>query len=202
MTTRKSRTVEWQTDNIHKHPATKYSLDALKKAAKEKEIVLSKVVEVEGAKKRRALTKVELIQALIQAGETFPEPKEKVERGPSSYNLFMKQQIKKIKETGEQKDHKAAFKKAAANWTLANPKEAKEAKAPKEPKEPKGPKKPPSEYNLWVAEQIKRIKESGEQKDNKAAFAKAISNYKATHPKAPKAPKEGFYPKQRALLGM
>lgn len=42
------------------------------------------------------------------------EPKK--ERAPTAYNLFMKDEIVRLKEADSSLNHKAAFKKAADNW--------------------------------------------------------------------------------------
>ncbi|KAI3655170.1 hypothetical protein MP638_003353, partial [Amoeboaphelidium occidentale] len=55
------------------------------------------------------------------------EKKEKKEGGPkkpSAYNLFMKDELARVKKDHPNLDHKEAFKKAAGNWKTSphNPK--------------------------------------------------------------------------------
>jgi NACalpha-BTF3-like transcription factor len=183
-----TKIVEWQEDGIHKHPADEYSLKALRHAAKDLGIKLSQLNDG----KRHNLTKKEIIAKLVESGEVFamkpdPKPKKKL----TEYNIFIKNQIARLKNTHEGIKHKQAFKKAAENWTKENPKTAKE------PKEPKSKiKKEPNAYNKWVSDQIKRIKEEEDQKDHKAAFKKAIANYKKAHPK-----EIIFTSRQKKMLG-
>merc|ERR1719504_237476 len=47
------------------------------------------------------------------------EKKEKTPRAPSAYNIFMKEEIAKVKKANPSLDHKEAFKKAASNWKSA-----------------------------------------------------------------------------------
>lgn len=58
--------------------------------------------------------------------------RERTPRAPSEYNLFMKDEIKRLKETSEEKDNKKLFALAASNYT-AKKAEAK-AKASTESK--------------------------------------------------------------------
>jgi hypothetical protein len=44
---------------------------------------------------------------------------DKAKKGPSAYNLFMKDELAKIKKTNKDLSHKDAFKQAAANWSKA-----------------------------------------------------------------------------------
>lgn len=172
----KPRTVDWQEDGIHLHPAEKYKLEALRAAAKEKNIKLSKKTE-DG--KRHTLTKSELIEELINAGETFPDaPEPKPKRPESAYNTFMKNQIARLKGLSENTDyrHTDIFKKAAENWRKDHPVVAKEPKEPKEVKEKK--KRGPSAYNEWVAAQIARLKNEEGIADHKQRFKKAAAAYK------------------------
>ena len=52
------------------------------------------------------------------------DKKDKVPRAPSAYNLFMKDELVKVKKATPSIDHKAAFTKAAGNWATSksNPK--------------------------------------------------------------------------------
>ena len=45
------------------------------------------------------------------------EKKEKVKRAPSAYNLFMKEELAKVKKANPNMEHKEAFAAAAANWS-------------------------------------------------------------------------------------
>jgi hypothetical protein len=187
------RTVNWQTDGVHLHDASKYPLPAIKAAAKEKGIALSHTVE--GTDKRHTLTKAELISALVAAGEVFPEPPaKKAPRAQTAYNKFIREQIKRLKTEQAPAPHREVFKKAAANWRLSNPVVEKPKKAPRVPKEPKV-KREPSEYNKWVAAQIKRLKDE-EGLSHPQAFKKAPVNYRHAHPKEEVI----FSPRQMRLL--
>lgn len=169
------RTVNWQDDGVHLYDASKYSLPALKTAAKEKGIALSYTEEG----KRHTLTKSELIEALVSAGEIFPEPAApKPKRAPSQYNKFIKKQIERLKAQGHTGK---LLGKAAENWRLTNPKVEKPPKEPKAPKVPKV-KREPTAYNKWVKAQIARLKEE-EGLSHKQAFKKAPVNYRIAHPK-------------------
>ena len=62
----------------------------------------------------------------------------------------------------------------------------KEPKAPsgvKEPKEPK-PKKKPSEYNLFIADEYKKIKANNPDMNNKQIFKQCTENWKKNKPVA------------------
>jgi hypothetical protein len=182
-------TVEWQEDGVHHHPATKYSKEALRAAAKEKGIKLSRAGE---NGKRVTLTKSELIDELISAGELFPEAKAK--RAPSAYNLFMKNQIKRIYDEEEKGDlkHTDIFRLAAENYRKLHPAVEKPVKE-KVVKDKK--KRGPSKYNDWVSAQIKRIREEEPETNAKLAFKKAVDNYKKKN-----AEQVVLFPKQRKLF--
>ena len=48
-----------------------------------------------------------------------PSGKKPVKRKPSAYNLFMKEELEKLKKSHPKLDHKERFKLAAAGWTKA-----------------------------------------------------------------------------------
>jgi len=176
---------KWQDDGPHLFEATKYSLPALKAAAKEKGIALS--ITIEG--KRHSLNKSELIEKLVSFGQVFPAKKPK--RAPTQYNKFIKKQIERLKAQGHTGK---LLGKAAENWRMSNPKESKPIKKASIVKEPK-PKKEPTEYHKWIKAQIKRLKEE-EGMSHKQAFKKAPLNYKIAHPKQ----QEIFSAYQKKLL--
>jgi hypothetical protein len=51
-----------------------------------------------------------------KAAKKTTEKKSGVKK-PSPYNLFMKEELAKIKKANPKMEHKEAFKKAAATWT-------------------------------------------------------------------------------------
>ena len=80
-------------------PAKKAAKKPAKKAAKPK---AKKAIKKKSAKKAKPAKK---------------EKKAKVPRAPSAYNLFMKKEIAAVKKANPKLDHKAAFTKAAGNWS-------------------------------------------------------------------------------------
>lgn len=53
----------------------------------------------------------------MEAAKSVKVKKERAPRPPSEYNIFMKSEIKRLKETTEEKDNKKLFAMAASNYT-------------------------------------------------------------------------------------
>jgi hypothetical protein len=78
--------------------------------------------------------------------------------------------------------------KAAFDDFIKGQEAAKESKAPKASKEaPTGepkPKKKPSEYNLFIADEYKKIKANNPDMNNKQIFKQCTENWKKSKPAA------------------
>lgn len=57
--------------------------------------------------------------------------KSRAKRAPSTYNVFMKNELKKVKQENPDLNHKAAFSKAAGNWATAKENPNPNPKAPR-----------------------------------------------------------------------
>ena len=79
-------------------------------------------IKKKAAKKPKA--KAEKKSGKKSAKKDKKDKKDKVPRAPSAYNLFMKDELVKVKKATPSIDHKAAFTKAAGNWATSksNPK--------------------------------------------------------------------------------
>ena len=59
--------------------------------------------------------------ALVTMPKTAKKTEGKSKKGASPYNVFMKEELAKIKKADPKLKHQDAFKKAAANWSAKKP---------------------------------------------------------------------------------
>ena len=65
---------------------------------------------------KKELSTEERIKLLEQRITKLENPKPKVKRKPSPFNLFMQQNVPKVKEQNPDLSHSEAFSKAASLW--------------------------------------------------------------------------------------
>lgn len=122
---------------------------------------------------------------------------ELMKKAPSAYNIFVKLEAADLKKTDPSLKMPDVFKQVAGKWKEAkenssdNYKEAvsmaEKAKGEKEAYKqqqlilhPPKPKRAPSAYNLFLQEEIARVKQQSPALDHKQVFKQATDNWKTS----------------------
>lgn len=177
MTSRR-RTVDWQGHGAkHHHSANKYTVKDLRDAAKEHEIP-----------RYYKLTKAELIDALVDRGQVFPEHVEhavspKPAKKLSAWHEYVMSRSAEQKEKGTKfgKGKSSGLALFAEQWKASHPKPEKVPGVRGRPRTKAvkfGPVRKPTAYRTFFDEQLVRVKDQGFS--GKAALAQTNRRWKAS----------------------
>ena len=113
-------------------------------------------------------------------------------RKPSGYNMFMRQEIKRVKNENPDFSQKDALSLASKNWKELGPEDKQvyldlansqkvenvaDRETTGEISKPKRTRKPTA-YNMYMSEEVRRLKAENPEIDHKVAFKQAAQNWR------------------------
>ena len=131
-----------------------------------------------------------------QKGPRLPFVKVKSPRAPAAYNIFMRDEIRRLSDICPDSLHEDIVKLAASNWNFykSKPKDEKENEPKRTFVKVNETPRSPSAYEFFMKDEVKRLKDECPSLPHKTAFKIASSNWKfyKSKPKDENEPKRTF----------